>query len=230
MASVGPGGFYEAGFFADYPPGYLYVLWLLGEIGGALTPLVGQDATGGLVKIPGMPRRRRRGRLLFVIGSPLGRAAPRPRVHLGIPAETLGLVAATVYLFNPGVVFETRRCGGRSTAVGVARAAGHRLRPGAGLDRGRGASAPSWRCSSSSSSAYLIPIVLVVGLKRHLFGRSSDPEHRGAPDPLRVADLARPSACDRPDAPDPAVRHDLFVPDRRPPACMLRSCPARTRS
>ena len=26
LADLGPGGFYEPGYFADYPPGYLYVL------------------------------------------------------------------------------------------------------------------------------------------------------------------------------------------------------------
>jgi len=32
MVSVGPGGFYSPDYFSDYPPGYLYVLWLLGAI------------------------------------------------------------------------------------------------------------------------------------------------------------------------------------------------------
>jgi predicted membrane-bound dolichyl-phosphate-mannose-protein mannosyltransferase/Gpi18-like mannosyltransferase len=32
LAELGPGGFYEPGYFSDYPPGYLYVLWLLGAI------------------------------------------------------------------------------------------------------------------------------------------------------------------------------------------------------
>lgn len=30
MAETGPGGFYAADYFCDYPPGYLYVLWLVG--------------------------------------------------------------------------------------------------------------------------------------------------------------------------------------------------------
>ena len=34
--------------------------------------------------------------------------------------------------------------------------------------------------------AFLIPIVAIVGLRRHLFGRSSDPELDGRRDPLRV--------------------------------------------
>ncbi|HEY6958506.1 MAG TPA: phospholipid carrier-dependent glycosyltransferase [Candidatus Limnocylindria bacterium] len=32
LAQIGPGGFYEPGYFSDYPPGYLYVLWLLGAL------------------------------------------------------------------------------------------------------------------------------------------------------------------------------------------------------
>lgn len=32
MAEYGPGGFYTTGTFADYPPGYMYVLWLIGWI------------------------------------------------------------------------------------------------------------------------------------------------------------------------------------------------------
>ncbi len=30
LADVGPAGFYEPGYFSDYPPAFLYVLWLLG--------------------------------------------------------------------------------------------------------------------------------------------------------------------------------------------------------
>ena len=30
LADIGPGRFYEPGYFSDYPPGFLYVLWLLG--------------------------------------------------------------------------------------------------------------------------------------------------------------------------------------------------------
>src|SRR5207247_9746699 len=32
IAPVGPGGFYEPGYFSDYPPAFLYVLWLLGAL------------------------------------------------------------------------------------------------------------------------------------------------------------------------------------------------------
>lgn len=32
LASVGPARFYEPGYFSDYPPAFLYVLWLLGTV------------------------------------------------------------------------------------------------------------------------------------------------------------------------------------------------------
>lgn len=33
-----PWNFYSEGFFADYPPGYMYILWLIGSIVGVLKP------------------------------------------------------------------------------------------------------------------------------------------------------------------------------------------------
>src|SRR5229473_1487671 len=36
MASEGPAGIYRAGYFLDYPPGYLYALWLAGIIANAI--------------------------------------------------------------------------------------------------------------------------------------------------------------------------------------------------
>ncbi len=47
LAADGLHGFYERDFFHDYTPGYLYVLWLLGNVGGALG-----GVSVGLIKIP----------------------------------------------------------------------------------------------------------------------------------------------------------------------------------
>ncbi|MGH2489576.1 MAG: hypothetical protein ACRDFR_08170, partial [Candidatus Limnocylindria bacterium] len=41
LADVGPGEFYAPGYFADYPPGYMYVLWVLGEISRLVEPVLG---------------------------------------------------------------------------------------------------------------------------------------------------------------------------------------------
>ena len=38
LAERGPGQFYTSTSFADYPPGYLYVLWLVGGLGQLLPP------------------------------------------------------------------------------------------------------------------------------------------------------------------------------------------------
>jgi len=32
LAQIGPGRFYEPGYFSDYPPAFLYVLWSLGAL------------------------------------------------------------------------------------------------------------------------------------------------------------------------------------------------------
>ena len=55
LAHDGPGGFYANAGFADYPPGYLYVLWVLGSIGSGLAELLG----GGTITLGGIACRCR---------------------------------------------------------------------------------------------------------------------------------------------------------------------------
>jgi hypothetical protein len=40
LARVGPGSFYASAAGADYPPGYLYILWLLGNAPASALPLL----------------------------------------------------------------------------------------------------------------------------------------------------------------------------------------------
>jgi 4-amino-4-deoxy-L-arabinose transferase-like glycosyltransferase len=183
MASVGPGDFYEPGYFADYPPGYMYVLWFLGEIGAALTPLVGQNATGGLVKIPAILADIGVAWMLFLIcrrwaGQLMSRA------HLAVAPETLGLAAATVYLFNPGVIFESA-VWGQVDAVGTLVLLSTLYALGRGWIEVAAVGAVV-ALLVKFQFGFLVPIVAIVGLKRHLFGRSSDAQHDGRRDPLRV--------------------------------------------
>jgi dolichyl-phosphate-mannose-protein mannosyltransferase len=95
MASVGPGGFYAEGYFSDYPPGYLYVLWVLGIAGDLLSPLVGQDATAGLVKVPGILADIGVAWLLFVIGRRWGGELVAAR-WIAVTPERLGLAGAAI--------------------------------------------------------------------------------------------------------------------------------------
>jgi hypothetical protein len=46
LAQHGPFGFYDRGFFADYTPGYLYALWLVGIVGSFI------GGVGDLIKLP----------------------------------------------------------------------------------------------------------------------------------------------------------------------------------
>ncbi|MBQ3131964.1 MAG: glycosyltransferase family 39 protein [Clostridia bacterium] len=52
LAEGGPGVFYTSGFFADYPPGYMYVLWMLGGISNLLGISYGSTAHALLIKMP----------------------------------------------------------------------------------------------------------------------------------------------------------------------------------
>ena len=183
MASLGPGEFYEPGYFADYPPGYLYVLWLLGEIGAALTPVVGQNATGGLVKIPGILADVGVAWLLFVIAR---RWAPKllSRPHGAVRGETLGIAAATLYLFSPGVILDSA-VWGQIDSVGTLVLLVTLYALGRGWIEVAAIGAVV-ALLVKFQFGFLVPIVAIVGLKRHLLGRSSDPEHDGRRDPLRV--------------------------------------------
>ncbi|MEO7295994.1 MAG: phospholipid carrier-dependent glycosyltransferase [Candidatus Limnocylindria bacterium] len=183
LASIGPGEFYEPGYFADYPPGYMYVLWALGAIGGALGPLIGQDATGGLVKVPGILSDIGVAWLLFVICRRWGGELV-DRTRFAVRPETFGIVAAAIYLFNPGTIFDSA-VWGQIDSVGtlILLATIYALARGWTEIAAFGA---VLALLVKFQFAFLIPIVAIVGLRRHLFGRSSDPEHDGRHDPLRV--------------------------------------------
>ena len=89
-ADVGTRRFYDRGQFADYPPGYLYVLWLTGKISrdaGLSAAQAARDPRRSRAS-PGSPERSRRG-------------SRRPRLRERWPVRAL--VAAAV-LFNPAVI------------------------------------------------------------------------------------------------------------------------------
>jgi Gpi18-like mannosyltransferase len=89
LDEVGPHRFYVEGQFADYPPGYLYVLWLLGKLSGAPGYL--------LLKLPAILADLA---LAWIAGTFARRIAP---VSLAERLPVRALVAAAV-LFNPAVI------------------------------------------------------------------------------------------------------------------------------
>jgi Gpi18-like mannosyltransferase len=89
LREVGTHHFYTRGEFADYPPGYLYVLWLIGKLSAAPGYL--------LLKLPGMLADLG---LAWVTGTFAARIAP-PALARRVPVRAL---VATAILFNPAVI------------------------------------------------------------------------------------------------------------------------------
>ena len=113
LAKTGPGSFYATAGFADYPPGYMYVLWLVGSLGHILAPLAHNDvnsAIAALIKIPPI--------LCDVaIGFVVYRIVKAWRSDRA-DATRLALIAAAIYLFNP-VTWYDSAIWGQTDSVGA---------------------------------------------------------------------------------------------------------------
>ncbi|HEY7452252.1 MAG TPA: hypothetical protein VIA02_07030, partial [Candidatus Limnocylindria bacterium] len=182
LAAVGPGGFYEPGSFADYPPAYMYVLWFLGEVSKFLEPILGANPIRPLVKLPGMLADIGVASMIYLIAARF--LGERPPVRWLGSGVRLGLIGAAVYLFNPGTIFNSA-VWGQMDSVGALVILLALYALGRGWTEAAGAAAVL-AVLIKFQFGWLIPIVLVVGLKRHLFGRSSDPALAARPDPVRI--------------------------------------------
>ncbi len=93
LADQGAAGFYDRGFFADYTPGYLYVLWAVGLVGD-LFNRVGIQAVGpwtftDLLKLPSILADVAIGYLIYRLVLDLGASKRR------------AVIGAAIFLFNP---------------------------------------------------------------------------------------------------------------------------------
>jgi Gpi18-like mannosyltransferase len=95
MVDVGPRGFYAEPGLSDYPPAYMYVLWLIGSVGKILGAAdgTGVERTTALLKIPPILADVACGWLLYLVT--LRWFGDRPR------ATTLALAAAALYPSTP---------------------------------------------------------------------------------------------------------------------------------
>ncbi|KAA8997131.1 phospholipid carrier-dependent glycosyltransferase [Paenibacillus spiritus] len=94
VADLGPGRFYEEGVFADYPPGYLYILYLLHEIKLGLGLAAGSSGEMLLFKLPAIVADLITGVLLY-------------RFVCKKWGSGLALALAALYLFNPAVLTDS---------------------------------------------------------------------------------------------------------------------------
>jgi len=85
LAQIGPGRFYEPGYFSDYPPAFLYVLWVLGGLfDGEFLRLA--------VKAISIP-------------ADIGVALLAARVVWRTAGRTAGIAAAAIWSMQPGAIF-----------------------------------------------------------------------------------------------------------------------------
>jgi Gpi18-like mannosyltransferase/4-amino-4-deoxy-L-arabinose transferase-like glycosyltransferase len=93
LAAEGPGRFYAPGYFADYPPGYMYVLWGIGLVGRGLS-LAWQSASFvALLKLPALLADLAVAHLIFV------RLRPGRR--------RLAWIAALAFALNPALLLNS---------------------------------------------------------------------------------------------------------------------------
>lgn len=94
LVERGPSRFYEPGYFVDYPPGYLYVLFVLGKLSRLLR---GEPPSVAVLKLPGIIADLGVAVFALLLASRI-----TPRSWAGrIPA---GIAAAAAILLNPGLI------------------------------------------------------------------------------------------------------------------------------
>ncbi|MGN1068240.1 MAG: glycosyltransferase 87 family protein, partial [Christensenellales bacterium] len=101
MLNGGPAAFYTSGMFADYPPGYMYVLWLTGSIAKWLGLSYGSAGYVLLTKMPSILADLGAAYLVY-------KMAARPWAGSSGKAQGNGclpLVLAALVAFNPVMAF-----------------------------------------------------------------------------------------------------------------------------
>jgi len=171
LGQSGPGDFYATAGFADYPPGYLYVLWLLGVLGHILAPLAGGDAGSAitaLIKIPAIVCDVAIGYVLYRIVKTWRGEHP--------DANRLALIAAALYLFNP-VTWYDSAIWGQVDSVGTLVTLLAVVALIRGNSEGASVLAVLAALVKPQFGIVALPIVGIVLLRRHLFAPDSIPHN-----------------------------------------------------
>ena len=106
MTAAGPAGIYRAGYFLDYPPGYLYALWLAGIVANAAG--AGGVALRMIVETPALVADFLLALLIFIF---VRRTAPARRMA--------AYVAMLLVALNPALGFDTVVWGQSDSALTV---------------------------------------------------------------------------------------------------------------
>ncbi|HEY3523173.1 MAG TPA: phospholipid carrier-dependent glycosyltransferase [Candidatus Limnocylindrales bacterium] len=154
LADQGPFGFYSRPFFHDYTPGYLYFLWLIGVVGGAI------GGIGDLIKVP-------------AILADLAVAWLVCDLVLELTANrTRAILAAAVVLFTPLTWFDSV-VWGQVDSVGLV----FLLLGVRDLWHDRPERSALWAATAAvikPQLGILVPIVAVVVIRRAIAGQPAD--------------------------------------------------------
>lgn len=164
LAEVGPGGFYSPDVFADYPPGYLYVLWPFGELARVMFDGV---VPVFLVKLPAMVADVALAYVVMRLASIVAAATGAERWWTR-PA------AAAAILFNPPIVFLSAVWGQVDSVAAFYALAGVLLlvKPERSVrSEAGGAALLALAFATKPQTAFLLPVVALVLVVRHVRGR-----------------------------------------------------------
>ena len=124
---LGPGGFYRDGYFADYPPGFLYLLWLVGAAANGLHLEPGSPGFLLLLKLPAVLADLGGAALLWRLGRNTPQPALAPLLWLLSPLAALDSSvwgqSDTVFslaLLGAFALLESRRLTGAAAVLAVA--------------------------------------------------------------------------------------------------------------
>jgi 4-amino-4-deoxy-L-arabinose transferase-like glycosyltransferase len=151
LAQHGPFGFYDRGFFADYTPGYLYLLWLVGLVGSAV------GGIGDLIKVPAIVCDLVVGYLIYSMVLELGGSTRR------------ALIGAGLFLFIPITWFDSTVWGQVDSVGTVFLLLGLRS-----LWRDQPEWAALWATVAAVTKpqlGILLPIIAAVLIRRYLLDR-----------------------------------------------------------
>jgi len=167
LAAHGPNGFYSRASFIDYTPGYLYVLWLLGVVGGWLGGL------GDLIKLPAI-----------LADVAVGYLVHQLVVELG-GSRRAALLGALLFVVNPVTWFDSAVWAQVDSFGLIFLLLG--LRELWRDHPERAAILATIAAVIKPQLGILVPILVAVLIKRHLIDRLRDQPGAGQP-----GDQARP--------------------------------------
>ncbi|MDQ4024592.1 MAG: hypothetical protein M3217_03740, partial [Actinomycetota bacterium] len=167
LAEVGPGDFYAPDVFADYPPGFLYVLWPLGELGNAV---FGGVVPPFLLKLTAIVADVALAYVVMRLASVV--AAARGLDRWWVPPA-----AAAAILFNPPIVFLSSVWGQVDTVAALYVLGGILLfvKDGASArSEAAGAALLALAFATKPQTAFLFPVIALVLVMRHAGRRPLD--------------------------------------------------------